>query len=82
MAGFGAIHAIKGVAETLQRETRRVESQEHLVQDPTTPEGSDTENDVESDTGTVTDTSKDKPTCQARLATLKCWKTKYQGLRS
>ena len=60
MAGLGSVYTIEGVAKTLQRESRGVEGQEHLVQNPATPEGSSTKNEVESDTRTVTNTGKDE----------------------
>ena len=60
MARFGPVYTVEGVAEALQREAGGVESQEHLVQDPATPECSSTKDYIESDTGTVTDTGKDE----------------------
>jgi hypothetical protein len=57
---FSSIDPIKRVTEALQRKAGRVEGQEDLVEDLATPEGRQTEDDVESHSGAVPNTSKDE----------------------
>jgi hypothetical protein len=63
-----SIHSIKGVAKTLERKARRIELEEDLIQNPTTPKGSDAKNDIEHNTRTVTDTGEDKSRRETGLA--------------
>lgn len=64
MAGLLAVHTEESITIRQERVAGRVEAQEYSPQDPTGEGGSDTEDEVESDTGTVANTSKDESVFQ------------------